>query len=76
MRHVEATPTVTIVIVEDEAAIAGALAARLRAGGFAVEVAADGLRRVVLRRKLGADVVRIVQGIGYAFGDPGGERSA
>lgn len=32
----------TVVAVEDEAAIADAPAARLRAEGFAVEVAADG----------------------------------
>ena len=41
MLVVEAAPTATIVIVEDEAAIAEALAVRLRAEGFAVEIAAD-----------------------------------
>jgi DNA-binding response OmpR family regulator len=53
MRAVEGASATTIVVVEDEAAIADALAARLRAGGFA-----------------GADAVRAVQGIGYAFGTP------
>ena len=101
----EPVQTATIVIVEDEVAIADVLAARLRTEGFAVEVAGDGLRGVELcarvapdlvvleevwgyadgsagartvdshvaavRRKLGADVLRTVQGIGYAFGSPG-----
>ena len=57
MRHVEATPTATIVIVEDEEAIAGALAARLRAEGFAVEVATDGLRGVELCDRIAPDLV-------------------
>jgi len=54
---VEGTPTTTIVIVEDEAAIAGALAARLRAEGFAVEVAHDGLRGVELCDAIAPDLV-------------------
>lgn len=41
MLVVEAAPTATIVVVEDEAAITAALAVRLRAEGFAVEIAAD-----------------------------------
>jgi DNA-binding response OmpR family regulator len=45
------------VIVEDEAAIAGALAARLRAEGFAVEVAHDGLRGVELCERIAPDLV-------------------
>ncbi|MFP5362239.1 MAG: response regulator transcription factor [Thermoleophilia bacterium] len=57
MRLVQRAPTATIVIVEDEAAIAGALAARLRAEGFAVEVAADGLRGVELCERLAPDLV-------------------
>src|SRR4051812_45082536 len=32
----------TILIIEDEATIAGAVAARLRSEGFSVEIAADG----------------------------------
>ena len=57
MRGVEGTPTATIVIVEDEAAIAGALAARLRAEGFAVEIADDGLRGVELCDRIAPDLV-------------------
>jgi DNA-binding response OmpR family regulator len=49
--------TTTIVIVEDETAIAGALAARLRAEGFAVEVAHDGLVGVELCERLRPDLV-------------------
>ncbi len=47
----------TIVIVEDEAAIADAVAARLRAEGFAVEVAADGPAGVELCQRLRPDAV-------------------
>ncbi|MEA2139150.1 MAG: hypothetical protein QOG56_2300 [Solirubrobacteraceae bacterium] len=47
----------TIVIVEDETAIAAALAARLRAEGFAVEVAHDGLHGVELCERLRPDLV-------------------
>ncbi|MDX6708202.1 MAG: hypothetical protein QOI48_4048 [Solirubrobacteraceae bacterium] len=47
----------TIVIVEDEAAIAGALAARLRAEGFAVEVAHDGITGVQLCERIAPDLV-------------------
>ena len=57
MPPVEGTPTATIVIVEDEAAIAGALAARLRAEGFAVEIAADGPRGVELCDRIAPDLV-------------------
>ena len=57
MRLVERTPTATIVIVEDEAAIADALAARLRAEGFAVEIADDGLRGVELCARIVPDLV-------------------
>jgi DNA-binding response OmpR family regulator len=57
MRLVEAPATATIVIVEDEAAIAGALAARLRAEGFAVEIAADGPRGVELCERIAPDLV-------------------
>ncbi|MCU1487201.1 MAG: two component transcriptional regulator, winged helix family, partial [Actinomycetia bacterium] len=38
----------TVVVVEDEEAIAGAVAARLRAEGLTVEVAGDGLEGVAL----------------------------
>jgi DNA-binding response OmpR family regulator len=57
MRPVERAPTATIVIVEDEVAIADALAARLRAEGFAVEVAHDGLRGVELCDRIAPDLV-------------------
>ena len=50
-------PTATIVIVEDEPAIADALAARLRAEGFAVEVAHDGPRGVELCERMEPDLV-------------------
>ena len=50
-------PERTIVVVEDEADIAGALAARLRAEGFAVEVAGDGPGAVELVRRVRPDVV-------------------
>ena len=53
----EGAPKTTIVIVEDEVAIAGALAARLRAEGFAVEVAHDGHRGVELCERISPDLV-------------------
>ena len=57
MRPVEGASATTIVIVEDEAAIADALAARLRAEGFAVEVAHDGLAGVELCERIAPDLV-------------------
>jgi DNA-binding response OmpR family regulator len=54
---VEGATRSTIVIVEDEAAIADALAARLRAEGFAVEVAHDGHRGVELCERISPDLV-------------------
>jgi DNA-binding response OmpR family regulator len=54
---VEGPPGTTVVIVEDEPAIADALAARLRAEGFAVEVAHDGLRGVELCARISPDLV-------------------
>jgi DNA-binding response OmpR family regulator len=50
-------PGRTIVVVEDERAIAEAVAARLRAEGFAVELAGDGPTGVELCRRLRPDVV-------------------
>ncbi len=47
----------TIVVVEDEADIAQALAARLRAEGFGVEVAGDGPSGVELCRRVRPDAV-------------------
>jgi DNA-binding response OmpR family regulator len=47
----------TIVVVEDEAAIADAVAARLRADGFDVETAADGPSGVALCARLKPDLV-------------------
>jgi DNA-binding response OmpR family regulator len=57
MRVVEGARRTTIVIVEDEVAIAGALAVRLRAEGFAVEVAHDGLHGVQLCERIAPDLV-------------------
>jgi DNA-binding response OmpR family regulator len=54
---VEGTPAATVVIVEDEPAIADALAARLRAEGFAVEVARDGPSGVELCERIRPDLV-------------------
>ncbi len=47
----------TVVVVEDEASIASAVAARLRSEGFRVEVAADGPTGVELCRELRPDLV-------------------
>jgi DNA-binding response OmpR family regulator len=47
----------TVVVVEDEAAIADAIAARLRAEGFAVETAADGPAGVALCARVQPDLV-------------------
>ena len=55
-----ASPSVaerTIVVVEDESAIADAVAARLRAEGFTVETAGDGPSGVELCRRLQPDLV-------------------
>jgi DNA-binding response OmpR family regulator len=50
-------PGRTIVVVEDEQAIADAVAARLRAEGFDVQIAADGPSGVELCRRARPDVV-------------------
>jgi len=47
----------TVVVVEDEEAIAGAVAARLRAEGLTVEVAGDGLEGVALCERVRPDLV-------------------
>ena len=47
----------TVVVVEDEPTIAGAVAARLRADGHTVEVAVDGPAGVELCRRLRPDLV-------------------
>src|SRR5258705_2963005 len=47
----------TIVVVEDEEPIAGAIAARLRSEGFAVDIAADGLAAVELCERVHPDLV-------------------
>ncbi|HUF85655.1 MAG TPA: response regulator transcription factor [Acidimicrobiia bacterium] len=52
-----AAPARTIVVIEDEAPIASAVAARLRSEGFAVEIAADGLAGVELCEQLRPDAV-------------------
>jgi DNA-binding response OmpR family regulator len=52
-----AVPVRTVVVVEDEPAIAQAVAARLRAEGHAVEVAGDGPSGVELCRRLRPDLV-------------------
>jgi DNA-binding response OmpR family regulator len=51
------TTTRTILVVEDEATIAGAIAARLRSEGFAVEVATDGPNGVAACERLRPDLV-------------------
>jgi DNA-binding response OmpR family regulator len=51
------SPGRTILVVEDEAPIASAIAARLRSEGFAVAIAADGLEGVELCEQLGPDLV-------------------
>lgn len=50
-------PERTIVVIEDEERIAGAVAARLRAEGFRVEVAGTGPDGVALCRRVGPDLV-------------------
>jgi DNA-binding response OmpR family regulator len=47
----------TILVVEDEATIAGSVAARLRKEGFEVEIAADGPSAVIRSRDLRPDLV-------------------
>jgi DNA-binding response OmpR family regulator len=49
--------TRTVAVIEDEAAIASAIAARLRKEGFRVETAADGPGGVALCEKVRPDVV-------------------
>ncbi len=51
------TATRTVLVVEDEASIAEAVAARLRSEGFAVEIAADGLAAVAVCDRLQPDLV-------------------
>ncbi len=50
-------PTRTIVVIEDEASIASAVAARLRSEGYAVEIAADGPSGVELCERVRPDLV-------------------
>ena len=50
-------PARTIVVIEDEAPIASAVAARLRSEGFAVEIAADGLAGVETCERARPDLV-------------------
>jgi DNA-binding response OmpR family regulator len=52
-----AVATRTILVVEDEATIAQAVAARLRSEGFAVEIAGDGLSAVAACDRLRPDLV-------------------
>jgi DNA-binding response OmpR family regulator len=49
--------TRTILVVEDEASIAEAVASRLRSEGFAVQIAADGPSGVELAQRLDPDLV-------------------
>ncbi|HEX5587843.1 MAG TPA: response regulator transcription factor, partial [Acidimicrobiia bacterium] len=49
--------TRTILVVEDEAPIAEAVASRLRSEGFAVQIAADGPSGVELSQRLDPDLV-------------------
>ncbi len=53
----EATPAKRILVVEDDATIAAAVADRLRGEGFEVEVAADGLAGVAAWERLRPDLV-------------------
>lgn len=46
-----------MVVIEDEASIASAVAARLRSEGFAVQIAGDGPSGVVLCREVRPDLV-------------------
>lgn len=50
-------PTRTILVVEDEAPIAAAVAARLRSEGFETVIATDGVEGVELCERLGPDLV-------------------
>src|ERR1700704_4935189 len=50
-------PARTIVVVEDEASIASAVAARLRSEGFVVEIAGDGPSGVEICERLRPDLV-------------------
>jgi DNA-binding response OmpR family regulator len=52
-----APATRTVLVVEDEASIAEAVAARLRSEGFAVEIAGDGLTAVRACERLQPDLV-------------------
>src|SRR5260370_37497490 len=52
-----AVPARTIVVVEDEASIASAVAARLRSEGFVVEIADDGPDGVEVCERLRPDLV-------------------
>src|SRR2546421_7991999 len=56
-RPAAAAPARTIVVVEDEASIASAVAARLRSEGFAVEIAVDGHTAVEVCERLHPDLV-------------------
>jgi DNA-binding response OmpR family regulator len=51
------SPARTIVVIEDEASIAAAVAARLRSEGFAVEIATDGPSGVEVCERLHPDLV-------------------
>jgi DNA-binding response OmpR family regulator len=55
--YTDAVPERMILVVEDEAAIAGSVAARLRKEGFAVEIATDGPSAVDRVRDLHPDLV-------------------
>jgi DNA-binding response OmpR family regulator len=51
------SPTRTVLVVEDEPAIANAVASRLRAEGFAVELATDGPGAVAQAERLAPDLI-------------------
>src|SRR2546430_1860261 len=57
LRDMTLSDTRRILVVEDERAIAEAVAARLRAEGFAVEVAADGPAAVAAAQRIRPDLV-------------------
>ena len=50
-------PTVTVLVVEDEPALADAVAVRLRAEGFTVHVAVDGPSGVAAAAEIGPDLI-------------------
>ena len=65
-----------IAVIEDEPTIAGAIAARLEAEGFEVEIAGDGIEGVALCQRFRPDLVVLdlmlpgLDGLGVCRRDP------